>query len=158
MSNIFWCSYLLKCFAQQVARQRRRSSMFLWMFKLVNFLKVQKVNSWKATLGGVHLQKIENQVGFFFFIAFWYWVTVFALHYRAVWLCLCWRILAKRAPDENKSFDWFCVFLIIVCLFYFDNLSPQCLEVLSRLEYPLLGQGVAGVKQQWQKRSPSNVY
>ena len=33
------------------------------MFKLVNFLKVQKVNSWKATLGGVHLQKIENQVG-----------------------------------------------------------------------------------------------
>ena len=24
---------------------------------------------------------------------------------------------------------------------------PQCLEVLSRLEYPLLGQGVAGVKQ-----------
>jgi len=44
---------------------------------------VQKVNGWKATLGGVHLQKIEN----------------------------------------------------------------QCLEVLSRLEYPLLGQGVAGVKQ-----------
>ena len=26
-------------------------------------------------------------------------------------------------------------------------ISPQCLEVLSRLEYPLLGQGVAGVKQ-----------
>jgi len=41
---------------------------------------VQKVNGWKASLGGVHLQKIEN----------------------------------------------------------------QCLEVLSRLEYPLLGQGVAG--------------
>jgi len=46
---------------------------------------VQKVNGWKASLGGVHLQKIEN----------------------------------------------------------------QCLEVLSRLEFPLLGQGVAGaVKQQ----------
>lgn len=44
---------------------------------------VQKVNGWKASLGEVHLQKIEN----------------------------------------------------------------QCLEVLSRLEYPLLGQGVAGVKQ-----------
>ena len=26
-------------------------------------------------------------------------------------------------------------------------ITPQCLEVLSRLEYPLLGQGVAGVKQ-----------
>ena len=26
------------------------------------FVKVQKVNGWKATLGGVHLQKIENQV------------------------------------------------------------------------------------------------
>ena len=25
-------------------------------------MKVQKVNGWKATLGGVHLQKIENQV------------------------------------------------------------------------------------------------
>jgi len=45
---------------------------------------VQKVNGWKASLGGVHLQKIEN----------------------------------------------------------------QCLEVLSRLEYPLLGQGVAGAVKQ----------
>ena len=27
------------------------------------FVKVQKVNGWKASLGGVHLQKIENQVG-----------------------------------------------------------------------------------------------
>ena len=26
------------------------------------FVQVQKVNGWKASLGGVHLQKIENQV------------------------------------------------------------------------------------------------
>ena len=81
-------------------------------------VKVQKVNGWKATLGGVHLQKIENQVKKYFLSNG--------------------DALAPLVVD----FTFFSSVSLIISL-----ITPQCLEVLSRLEYPLLGQGVAGVKQ-----------
>ena len=94
------------------------------------FVQVQKVNGWKASLGGVHLQKIENQVH---------------------------NIILKQRKRGNCGFAIYkfkegaFVLTLIVMMDQVQLLTrfnfPQCLEVLSRLEYPLLGQGVAGVKQ-----------
>ena len=95
-----------------------------------SFVQVQKVNGWKASLGGVHLQKIENQVH---------------------------NMLLKQKRGENCGFVIYKFkegAFVLISRLMMDQVQlltrfnfPQCLEVLSRLEYPLLGQGVAGVKQ-----------